>query len=179
MPDLLKWMLFVLLGHSYISLCSSTQHELLFSELLVIYCPRLPKSVLEVSKKMLTESSRNPMAATIEKEAGWLLLSSLLASMPKEVRDHFRYYSFLHQATFSPITYPIPYLIILHYVAKGLETYILQFNRNTIWMLRCYSSCMQELEDQVFDILSFWVSLFTGNPQNETNQTGDLISKIR
>ncbi|XP_062009645.1 protein SWEETIE isoform X1 [Rosa rugosa] len=84
------------------------------------YPARLPKSVLEVSKKMLTESSRNPLAATIEKEAGWLLLSSLLASMPKE-----------------------------------------------------------ELEDQVFDILSLWVSLFTGNPQNETNQTGDLISRIR
>ncbi|KAK9943992.1 hypothetical protein M0R45_009578 [Rubus argutus] len=81
---------------------------------------KLPKSVLEVSKKMLTESSRNPMAATIEKEAGWLLLSSLLASMPKE-----------------------------------------------------------QLEDQVFDILSLWVSLFTGNPENETNQTGDLISRIR
>lgn len=179
MPELLKWVLFVFLGQSYISLCSSTQHELLFSELLVIYCPRLPKSVLEVSKKMLTESSRNPMAATIEKEAGWLLLSSLLASMPKEVRDHFRYCSFLHQATFSPITHPIPYLIILHYGAKGVETYILQFNINTIWMLRCYSPCMQELEDQVFDILPLWVSLFTGNPQNETNQTGDLISRIR
>ncbi|XP_004306022.1 PREDICTED: HEAT repeat-containing protein 5B isoform X1 [Fragaria vesca subsp. vesca] len=84
------------------------------------YPARLPKSILEVSKKMLAESSRNPLAATIEKEAGWLLLSSLLASMPKE-----------------------------------------------------------ELEDQVFDILSLWVSLFTGNPQNETNQTGDLISRIR
>ncbi|XP_050383979.1 protein SWEETIE isoform X2 [Argentina anserina] len=84
------------------------------------YPARLPRSILEVSKKMLTESSRNPLAATIEKEAGWLLLSSLLASMPKE-----------------------------------------------------------ELEDQVFDILSLWVSLFTGNPQNETNQTGDLISRIR
>lgn len=46
---------------------------------------RLPSSVLEVSKKMLTESSRNPVAATVEKEVGWYLLSSLLASMPKEV----------------------------------------------------------------------------------------------
>ncbi|CAN6577655.1 unnamed protein product [Malus baccata var. baccata] len=81
---------------------------------------RLPRSILEVSKKMLTESSRNPQAATIEKEAGWLLLSSLLASMPKE-----------------------------------------------------------ELEDQVFDILSLWASLFTGNPEDETNHTGDLISRIR
>ncbi|KAK3035229.1 hypothetical protein RJ639_033863 [Escallonia herrerae] len=46
---------------------------------------RLPRSVLEASKKMLTESSRNSIVATVEKEAGWLLLSSLLASMPKEV----------------------------------------------------------------------------------------------
>lgn len=46
---------------------------------------RLPSSVLEVSKKMLTESSRNPVAAAVEKEVGWYLLSSLLASMPKEV----------------------------------------------------------------------------------------------
>ncbi|PNX91621.1 HEAT repeat 5B-like protein, partial [Trifolium pratense] len=28
--------------------------------------------------------SRNPLAATVEKEAGWLLLSSLLVSLPKE-----------------------------------------------------------------------------------------------
>lgn len=49
---------------------------------------RLPKLVLEVSKKMLTESSRNTLAVTVEKEAGWLLLSSLLASMPKEVCRH-------------------------------------------------------------------------------------------
>jgi hypothetical protein len=44
--------------------------------------------VLEVSKKMLIESSRNPVAATVEKEAGWLLLSSLLDSMQKEVHSH-------------------------------------------------------------------------------------------
>lgn len=81
---------------------------------------RLPRSILEVSKKMINESSRNPLAATIEKEAGWLLLSSLLASMPKE-----------------------------------------------------------ELEDQVFDILSLWASLFTGNPDDESTQTGDLICRIR
>lgn len=49
---------------------------------------RLPRLVLELSKKMLTESSRNAVAATVEKEAGWLLLSSLLASMPKEVSSH-------------------------------------------------------------------------------------------
>lgn len=47
---------------------------------------RLPISVLELSKKMIMESSRNPMAAAVEKEAGWMLLSSLLACMPKEVQ---------------------------------------------------------------------------------------------
>lgn len=56
----------------------------LFNLLLVL---RLPRSVLEVSKKMLTEASRNPVAATVEKEAGWFLLSSLLYSMPKQVYD--------------------------------------------------------------------------------------------
>ncbi|XP_059452821.1 protein SWEETIE isoform X2 [Corylus avellana] len=84
------------------------------------YPARLPRSVLEVSKKMLIESSRNPVAATVEKEAGWLLLSSLLDSMPKE-----------------------------------------------------------ELEDQVFDILSLWATLFSGNPEHEMKQTGDLTSSIR
>ncbi|XP_058187917.1 protein SWEETIE-like isoform X1 [Rhododendron vialii] len=83
------------------------------------YPARLPRSVLEVSKKMLTESSRNPAAATVETEAGWLLLSSLLASMPKE-----------------------------------------------------------ELEDQVFDILSLWAALFTGNAENQIKQTEDLTSTI-
>ncbi|CAO2817215.1 unnamed protein product [Amaranthus hypochondriacus] len=48
------------------------------------YPARLPHSVLEVSWKMLTEPCRNPEAAVIVKEAGWLLLGSLLASMPKE-----------------------------------------------------------------------------------------------
>ncbi|CBI33667.3 unnamed protein product, partial [Vitis vinifera] len=83
------------------------------------YPARLPRSVLEVSKKMLLESSRNPVAATVEKEAGWLLLSSLLASMPKE-----------------------------------------------------------ELEDEVFDILSLWASLFSGNPEHQIMRTGDLSSSI-
>uniref|UniRef100_F6HSE9 Uncharacterized protein n=1 Tax=Vitis vinifera TaxID=29760 RepID=F6HSE9_VITVI len=68
---------------------------------------------------MLLESSRNPVAATVEKEAGWLLLSSLLASMPKE-----------------------------------------------------------ELEDEVFDILSLWASLFSGNPEHQIMRTGDLSSSI-
>lgn len=48
---------------------------------------RLPRSVLEVSKRMLTEPSRNPVAAIVEKEAGWLLLSSLLSSLTKEVKS--------------------------------------------------------------------------------------------
>ncbi|XP_043809967.1 protein SWEETIE isoform X3 [Manihot esculenta] len=83
------------------------------------YPARLPRSALEVSKKMLTKPSRNPVAATVEKEAGWLLLSSLLSSMPKE-----------------------------------------------------------ELEDQVFDILSLWAPLFGGNPEQEIKQIGDLTPSI-
>ncbi|KAL6603995.1 hypothetical protein ACP70R_044356 [Stipagrostis hirtigluma subsp. patula] len=53
-------------------------------KLLLGYPARLPKSVLELSKKMLNSFSRNPVAAIAEREAGWLLLASLLASMPKE-----------------------------------------------------------------------------------------------
>ncbi|CAL5053041.1 unnamed protein product [Urochloa decumbens] len=53
-------------------------------KLLLGYPARLPKSVLEVSKKMLNGFSRNPVAAIAEREAGWLLLASLLASMPTE-----------------------------------------------------------------------------------------------
>ncbi|XP_049385527.1 protein SWEETIE isoform X1 [Solanum stenotomum] len=83
------------------------------------YPSRLPRSVLELSKKMIMESSRNPMAAAVEKEAGWMLLSSLLACMPKE-----------------------------------------------------------ELEDQVFDILSLWASAFQGNPERHINETKDLQSNI-
>ncbi|PKA52839.1 hypothetical protein AXF42_Ash001820 [Apostasia shenzhenica] len=48
------------------------------------YPTRLPKSILEVSKKLLTEFSRDPTAATVEMESGWLLLASLIGSMPKE-----------------------------------------------------------------------------------------------
>ncbi|TKY64772.1 HEAT repeat-containing protein 5B [Spatholobus suberectus] len=83
------------------------------------YPARLPGLVFGVLKKMLTEHSRNPVAATVEKEAGWLLLSSLLASLPKE-----------------------------------------------------------ELEEDVFDILALWASLFTGNPENEIMKTEDLMSRI-
>ncbi|XP_039843667.1 protein SWEETIE-like isoform X8 [Panicum virgatum] len=53
-------------------------------KLLLGYPARLPKSVLELSKKMLNGFSRNPVAAIAEREAGWLLLASLLGSMPKE-----------------------------------------------------------------------------------------------
>ncbi|XP_027350855.1 protein SWEETIE [Abrus precatorius] len=83
------------------------------------YPARLPRLVFGVSKKMLTEHSRNQVAATVEQEAGWLLLSSLLASLPKE-----------------------------------------------------------ELEEDVFDILALWASLFTGNPENEIMKTEDLMSRI-
>uniref|UniRef100_A0A3Q7F8Z4 Uncharacterized protein n=1 Tax=Solanum lycopersicum TaxID=4081 RepID=A0A3Q7F8Z4_SOLLC len=83
------------------------------------YPSRLPRSVLELSKKMIMESSRNPMAAAVEKEAGWMLLSSLLACMPKE-----------------------------------------------------------ELEDQVFDILSLWASAFQGSPERHISETKDLQSNI-
>ncbi|KAH0449198.1 hypothetical protein IEQ34_022998 [Dendrobium chrysotoxum] len=48
------------------------------------YPSRMPKAILEVSKKMLTEFSWKPTAATVEMEAGWLLLASLVSSMPKE-----------------------------------------------------------------------------------------------
>ncbi|XP_042026090.1 protein SWEETIE-like [Salvia splendens] len=48
------------------------------------YPTRLPKSILDVCKKMLMKSSRNPIAASVEKEAGWNLLSSLLTSVSKE-----------------------------------------------------------------------------------------------
>lgn len=50
---------------------------------------RLPKSVFEVSKKMLHTASRNPVAATAVREAGWLLLASLVSSMTKEVNLDF------------------------------------------------------------------------------------------
>ena len=36
---------------------------------------------------MLNDFSRNPVAAIAEREAGWLLLASLLGSMPKEVLE--------------------------------------------------------------------------------------------
>lgn len=86
------------------------------------------------------------MAAAVEKEAGWLLLSSLLASMPKEVHSHLCNISF--------------------------------FVLRTICLLSL-SLYRQELEDQVFDILSLWATLFSGNPEHEIKQTGDLTSRIQ
>ncbi|KAG9140394.1 hypothetical protein Leryth_018528, partial [Lithospermum erythrorhizon] len=83
------------------------------------YPARLPKSVLEVSKKMLMESTRNPASASVEREAGWALLSSMLASMPKE-----------------------------------------------------------ELDDQVFDILSLWTSLFGGNDAFHFHEADDHTPTI-
>ncbi|XP_010528470.1 PREDICTED: HEAT repeat-containing protein 5B isoform X2 [Tarenaya hassleriana] len=83
------------------------------------YPARLPKSVFEVSKKMLTESRRNAMVGSSEKEAGWLLLSSLLNSMP-----------------------------------------------------------LEELEDQVFDILSLYADLFTGDVEHLVKHHADLISTL-
>lgn len=38
---------------------------------------------------------------------------------------------------------------------------------------------MQELEDQVFDILSLWASAFQGNPERHISETKDLQSNIR
>ncbi|KAK4799124.1 hypothetical protein SAY86_024489 [Trapa natans] len=83
------------------------------------YPSRLPQSVFDLTKKMLLQSTRSPAAYTVEKQAGWLLLSSLLSSMPKE-----------------------------------------------------------ELEDQVFDILSLWAPTFSGNVELEMNNASDLASLI-
>ncbi|KAL5981902.1 hypothetical protein ACLOJK_015969 [Asimina triloba] len=69
---------------------------------------------------MLTRFSRNPVTAVVEKEAGWLLLASLISSMPKE-----------------------------------------------------------ELEEQIFDILSLWDAPFGGNPERKIKQAEDLTSEIR
>ncbi|KVI00117.1 Armadillo-like helical [Cynara cardunculus var. scolymus] len=80
---------------------------------------KLPRTMLDVARKMLTEASRNPVVATVEKEAGWLLLSSLLSSMPKE-----------------------------------------------------------EMEDQVFDILSLWADLFSRGQEYQVDSTEDLSSRI-
>ncbi|KAJ9561951.1 hypothetical protein OSB04_007111 [Centaurea solstitialis] len=83
------------------------------------YPARLPRTMFDVARKMLTEASQNPVVATVEKEAGWLLLSSLLSSMPKE-----------------------------------------------------------EMEDQVFDILSLWADLFSRSPEYQVDSTEDLSSRI-
>ncbi|XP_068658237.1 protein SWEETIE isoform X2 [Aristolochia californica] len=87
-------------------------------KLLLGYPAQLPKSVFNVLKKMLTEF--RPNSAMVEKEAGWLLLASLIASMPKE-----------------------------------------------------------ELEDQVFDIMSLWAAPFGGNPELQIKQVEDPASELR
>lgn len=79
---------FLLLGFLICNIYVICRLFVLSSEYSHVIVLRLPRLVLELSKKMLTESSRNAVAATVEKEAGWLLLSSLLASMPKEVSGH-------------------------------------------------------------------------------------------
>ncbi|KAL9993657.1 putative armadillo-like helical, protein SWEETIE [Helianthus debilis subsp. tardiflorus] len=84
------------------------------------YPARLPRTMLDVARQMLTEANRNPVVATVEKEAGWLLLSSLLSSMPKE-----------------------------------------------------------EMEDQVFDILSLWTDAFSRVQDHQVDPIEDLSSKIR
>lgn len=74
-------------GHHEVSWLS--QMPMIINSNIHVTVPRLPRSVLEVSRKMLSESSRNPVVAAVEKEAGWFLLSSLLASMPREVYSYF------------------------------------------------------------------------------------------
>lgn len=37
---------------------------------------------------------------------------------------------------------------------------------------------MQELEDQVFDILSLWATFFSGNVEHLNKQNGDLTSRV-
>lgn len=66
-----------------------SQMPMILNSNILVTVPRLPKSVLEVSRKMLSESSRNPVVAAVEKEAGWFLLSSLLASLRREVYYYF------------------------------------------------------------------------------------------
>ncbi|KAK1263806.1 hypothetical protein QJS04_geneDACA011908 [Acorus gramineus] len=83
------------------------------------YPARLPKSVLDLSKKIITEYSRNAMAATMQKEAGWVLLASLISSMPKE-----------------------------------------------------------ELEDQIFDILTLWAAPFGGNLEIQIKGSHNMPSEI-
>ncbi|KAL0449995.1 UNVERIFIED_CONTAM: protein SWEETIE [Sesamum latifolium] len=66
------------------------------------YPTKLPKSVLEVCKNLLMQSNRNPVAAAVEKEAGWNLLSSLLTSVSREeLRDQVFDILALWASTFS------------------------------------------------------------------------------
>ena len=92
---------------------------------------------------MLMESSRNHVAAAVEKEAGWTLVASLLASIPREVDN------------------------------LSLAFYLCKFQILFLWVLLLW---MQELEDQIFDVLSFWASLF--NKNLDISQREDLSSSI-
>ncbi|BBN09583.1 HEAT repeat-containing protein 5 [Marchantia polymorpha subsp. ruderalis] len=45
---------------------------------------RLPQSVWDVAKLMVSQDNGNPSSMGAEKEAGWMLIASILSSMPKE-----------------------------------------------------------------------------------------------
>ena len=47
---------------------------------------RLPAAILGVAKRLILDDRRNPASAGLEKEAGWLLIASVITSMRKEVR---------------------------------------------------------------------------------------------
>ncbi|KAJ7552272.1 hypothetical protein O6H91_06G048200 [Diphasiastrum complanatum] len=45
---------------------------------------RLPAAILDVGKKMVLQPVRNPVSATVEKEAGWMLIGSYISSVSRE-----------------------------------------------------------------------------------------------
>lgn len=44
-------------------------------------------------------------------------------------------------------------------------------------MINCFD--MKELEDQVFDVLLLWTGIFGIPPEDELQQSEDIISEIR
>lgn len=78
-----------------------SQMPVILNSNILVTVPRLPKLVLEVSRKMLSESRRNPVVAAVEKEAGWFLLSSLLGSLQREVY----YYFYVLKFCYSIVTF--------------------------------------------------------------------------
>ena len=74
-------------------------------------------------------------------------------------------------------------IIIISFYAKG-GNWILLLLLFSNWYIykflyvKLKFCCMQELEDEVFDILSLWASLFSGNPEHQIMRTGDLSSSI-